>query len=260
MNYIKITSLLLIFVLFASCEQDFEDDRFSPRDRTTGWVEFADDTLKTFPSYGAHVIPFDVQVPINDGGLVLDYTAESVFGTPPDSFNSGDFTSLVPQDTRNTFDTLMIPATPNQEYTIKYSLNNVDDEDVTVGIENSGRFTEHVVRVCPVPLEWTGENLVTGEIFSLTLTPTDDPRVFETQTAWGTVGQDNVPYPATFELNREQELTITSSNSQLTGGSGQMQTCDGKADYVLQQELFVDDPNAEEPEFLEFEIELTVND
>lgn len=252
MKNIKLLSLLMFALIFNACEQDFEDDNFRPRDRTTGWVEFEVDTFDTFPSYGEYIIPFDVQVPINDRGLAIDYTAETLFGNPPEGFEPGNFTSVVPQDTRNTSDTLLIPALPNEDYAVKYTMNNIDDEDVSVGIEGSGRFTEHVVRVCPVPLEWTGENDITGGEFTLTLTPTDNPRVFETQTAWGVVG--GVQYPATFELNDDQTFTVTSSNADLLGGEGEMDTCDGTGSYVLQQQLFVEDPDAEEPVFLEFEI------
>ena len=258
MKYIKFLSIIALALVFNACEQDFEDDNFRPRDRTSGWVEFEVDTFKTFPSRGEYRIPFDVQVPINKDGLMIDYTAETLAGSPPEG-STGNFTAEVPVDTRNTSDFLNIGVEPSDEYSIKYTMNSVDADNVTVGIEGSGRPTEHVVNVCPIPLEWTGEVDVTGAVFTLTLTPTEDPRVYETSTAWGTVGPNNVPYPATFEINDDQSLNITSSNSDLLGGEGVINTCDGTMEYTLQQELFVDDPNAEEPEFLEFVVTLTAN-
>lgn len=256
MKYIKILSLVALALIFNACEQDFEDDNFRPRDRTSGWVEFETDTFKTFPSRGEYRIPFDVQVPINKDGLMIDYTVETLAGTPPEG-STGNFTAEVPADTRNTSDFLNIGVEPSDEYSLKYTMNSVDADNVTVGIEGSGRPTEHIINVCPVPLEWTGENDITGGEFTLVLTPTDNPRVYETSTAWGVVG--GVEYPATFEINDDQSLNITSPNSDLTGGEGVMNTCDGTMEYTLQQLLFVEDPDAEEPVFLEFVVTLTAN-
>ena len=266
MRYIKILSLIALALIFNACEQDFEDDDFRPRDRTSGWVEFEVDTFKTFPSRGEYRIPFDVQVPINDDGLMIDYTAETLAGTPPEG-STGSFTAEVPKDTRNTSDFLDIGVEPSEEYSIKYTMNSVNADNVTVGIEGSGRPTEHVVNVCPVPLEWTGEVDVTGATFTLTLTPTDDPRIYETETAWAIIpitDQDGniieeVSYPATFEINDDQSLDITAPNSDQTGGSGVMNTCDGTMEYTLQQERFLEDPDDPDSDFLEFVVTLTAN-
>ena len=258
MKKIKIVSLVLIILGINACEQDFEDDNFRPRDRESGWVQFRTDTTKTFNGSGDTLIPFDVQVPINKDGLEVSYTSEVVAGNPP-SEALGDFTSEVPRNVGNVFDTLSVGIEQPDEYAIKYTINDVSSEnDISVGIENSDRPTEHIVRVCPIPLKWDGE-ADPGGSFTLTLIPTDDPKVFETQTAWGTIGQNT--YPATFEFNKLQSLTITSTNEDLTGGSGEMNTCEGTMEYTLQQEIFLDDPdNPRESEFIEFDVTLTPAD
>lgn len=265
MNYIKITSLLIIAVLFASCEQDFEDDRFRPRDRTTGWVQFNGTNDTKFTDVGEYTLPLDVNVPINDNGFNINYTVEVIEGNAPD-IETGTFDATVPVDSRNPNITFNINPENESQYVIQVTLNSVNDDDISVGIEGSERPTVFNLKItCPVPLEYTGKTFIgDSEIntFDLTLTPTDDPNEFEMDTAWGDfvaaatgdpsfAGQ--LQYAGTLTINSDDTVDIEADDPDtFPGGTGVISTCEGTLNYTLEQAVFSGD--------FVVDVELTAND
>ena len=84
-----------------ACEQDFEDDNFRPRDRTSGWLEFPTESETVFTSVGEFSVPLDVNVPINKDGFNVNYTVEVVSGSAP-NINTGTFDAECSSRYRNT--------------------------------------------------------------------------------------------------------------------------------------------------------------
>ena len=255
MKYIKIFSLVALALLFNACEQDFEDDNFRPRDRTSGWLEFPTESETVFTSSGEFLVPVEVNVPINKDGFNVNYTVEVISGNAP-NINTGTFDANVPAGTREPNITLAIDPENISEYSIKVTLNSVDKDNITVGIPDSGRLTEFILGVtCPVPLEYSGASFLDGDqigTFDVTLEPTDEPNEFTITSAWGDFVFDLTgdpqfagmfQYTGTLIVNSDStvEIVADDTDSFPDGGTGTIATCAGELNYTLTQAVFTGD-------------------
>lgn len=257
MKNIKIISLMLITVLFAGCEQDFNDDDFRPRDRTSGWIQFSTSSqTELLFDVGEVAIPFQIEVPENKEGFTFQYSVEVVSGDAP-AVETGTFTAEVDPDT-NTFErTISVDPENVSKYSVEVTLLSVSEENISVGIEGSGRPTVYTLNItdeCDVPLNYVGSTNFNGNQdvnqFDMTLTPTDDPNVFEMDTAWGdfvdAVTADDFsgqfPYSGTLTINEDDTVDFVADNAGAfpNGGSGTISTCNGTMTLVLTQGIFGD--------------------
>lgn len=252
MKYIKILSLVALALVLNACEQDFEDDRFRPRDRTTGWVQFSTSSDQAFNNGNEFKIPFDVNVPINPDGIAIDYNVEVVSGTAPEGV-AGSFTENIEPDERETSASITLNPEFTSNFTLKYTITNVDDEDISVGIEGSGRPVTFTLEVCDTtfPLTWNGTTFIEGSeigTFTMNLTPTSVDNEYTIDTAWGDFVADatgdpsfigQFPYSGTLVLNDDNTVEIISDNAeQLPGGEGVFDPCANSLEYSLEQALF----------------------
>jgi hypothetical protein len=265
MKYIKITSILFILVLFGACEQDFNDDKFQPRDRTSGWVQFGSTETTQFTSVGEFKLPVDVNVPINKNGFTINYTVEVVEGSAP-QIETGTFDASVPANSDDPNITLNINPENISQYAIQVTLNSVSADNITVGIEGTDRPTVFTLGItCPVPLNYTGTTFIGDSpinTFDLELTPTDSPNEFLMNTAWGdfvaaATGDPSFAgqfqYVATLVVNDDNTVDIVADDPDtFPGGTGVISTCEGTLNYTLEQAVFTTD--------FTVDVELVAND
>ena len=256
MKYLKLI-LIVLFISLTSCEQDFNDDNFRPRDRSSGWIQFGLSTATEIFDVGEVDIPFQIEVPENKDGFSFEYSIEVVEGNAP-SIDEGTFTANVEPNT-NTFSRSLVIDPENQsQYSVEVQLLSVSKDNITIGIEGSGRpttFTLNITDQCDVPLTWEGSTNFNGNQdvnqFDMTLTETDDPDVYEMDTAWGdfvdAVTADDFsgqfPYSGTLTIADDGEtvtLTADDQSSFPDGGTGTISTCNGTMTLVLTQGLFTD--------------------
>lgn len=255
MKYLKLIFIVL-FISLTSCEQDFNDDNFRPRDRSSGWIQFGTSSATEIFDVGEVSIPFQIEVPENKDGFSFEYSIEVVSGSAP-SIDEGTFTANVEANTNTFSRSITINPENASQYSIEVQLLSVSKDNISVGIEGSGRpttFTLNITDQCEVPLTWEGSTNALGESdinqFDMTLTETDEPNEFEMDTAWGdfvdAVTADDFsgqfPYSGTLIINDDDTVDFVADDPSAfpDGGSGTISTCNGTMTLVLTQGLFQD--------------------
>jgi len=252
-NIIKITTLLILTVSLIGCNA-VDDSRFKSEPEK-GWIEFGSSEIlvlnQDFPEFE---IPVEYNVPVNRQNVTYEYTVEVVSGTNP-GVETGTFTQVVPADTRDASFMYDLLASETGSYTVKFTITNIDNPDVIIGLEGDNP----IVLDLTVVSSFTGVASFSGaenNTFVTTLVPTDEPNQFTISSAWGdnfvaeATGDPSFEglfvYPGVLTINDDNTIVITSDDPALPGTVTQDDSTNGNEFdpetlefvYTLDQNLF----------------------
>jgi hypothetical protein len=155
-NILKIFPVLLLAIAF-SCDES--DSRFSGEDPTSGWVEFTSSGTTITVVTDVLEIPIQVNVPVYENGLNINYTLEPV---------QGDFSSIVTTDSsvyvdpsdiyRNAAVTLNFSGVADLSEIVIFDvvLTSVSN-GVNVGVDDSSITRYRISTPCPIDINsWIG--------------------------------------------------------------------------------------------------------
>lgn len=182
-NILKLTSIVLGLFL-VGCDA-IDDSRFQAN-RTSGWVEFDGSEYYFLNRERSETIPIQYNVPINRENTVITYTAEFLAGTNP-GVEEGTFETIVPADTRDAGIDYDFPLAENGNYTVRFTMTNVSNPDVIIGLEGNNPFVIDVTVVRDFDgIALTPDCGPENNEFVLNVNPTEEDGQYLLSSAWGT--------------------------------------------------------------------------
>ncbi len=164
-NIFKIFPVLLLALAF-SCNES--DSRFSGEDPTSGWVEFTSSGTTISIITDVLEIPVQVNVPVYENGLNINYTLEPV---------QGDFSSIVTTDSsvyvdpsdiyRNAAVTLNFSGVADLSEIVIFDvvLTSVSN-GVNVGVDDSSITRFRISTPCPLDVDAMEGSYDVAEVFT----------------------------------------------------------------------------------------------
>jgi len=262
MKYIsKILIIFTLSIFIVGCNND-SDPRFDAN-LESGWVQFVTgSTLEVIAEPNTTLeVPVEINVPLNQSGLTINYNLVSISGTDPNTVFDNSGILDVPANTAGIaivgghpsiiFDLNQVSSITD---TMVFDVVLTSSGNLDLGIEGSGRPIIHRISICPSIIKTGNYNGVPTAFgadftpFTTVITATENPNEFLIDDAWGEFlvaeltgnpGYIGVfPYSGTIIINDDNSIDIVGSSFFTSGGTGNYDPCTNTFTYNLTQELF----------------------